>query len=159
MSRLEGQTTKSASATSTSSSSAESAKSKTLTSSSTTAVYPNSHRSAWVAHGAIGATVFGLLVPSAITSAFFRDLIPTYWIYIHVCINVINFAMTFFTVGIAFATMNGMGAAGEGHLKEMHHIVGLLLLMLVSFQMANGFLRPPREFITDENMILRRGLS
>ena len=147
MSRLEGQT-KSASASATES--ATESKQEQLTSSKSSVLYPDTHRSAWVAHGAIGATVFGLLVPSAITSAFFRDLIPTYWIYIHVCVNVITFAMTFFTVGIAFATMNGMGAAGEGHLKEMHHIVGLLLLMLVSFQTANGFLRPPREFITDD---------
>lgn len=104
----------------------------------------------WVAHGAIGTTIFGLLVPSAISSAFFRDLIPGYWIYIHVFLNVTTFALTFFTVGIAFATLNGMGDASEGHLKEVHHVVGLLLLLLVSFQTANGFLRPPREFITDD---------
>mmetsp|Transcript_25085 Transcript_25085/g.45192 ORF Transcript_25085/g.45192 Transcript_25085/m.45192 type:complete len:469 (-) Transcript_25085:40-1446(-) len=111
----------------------------------------NTHgRSAWVAHGLIGSIVFGLLVPLAISSAFFRDLIPTYWIYIHVVANVATFAMTFFAVGIAFATMNGMGNRGEGHLKEMHHIVGLLLLLVVSFQTANGFLRPPREFYTDD---------
>jgi len=111
----------------------------------------SSSRSAWVAHGTIGAIVFGLLVPAAISSALFRDLIPTHWIYIHVCVNVVTFAMTFFTVGIAFATMNGMGGAGEGHMKEVHHIVGLMLLLLVSFQTANGFLRPPREFVTGED--------
>lgn len=104
----------------------------------------------WVAHGAIGTIIFGLLVPSAMSSAFFRDLIPGYWIYLHVFLNVTTFALTFFTVGIAFATLNGMGDASEGHLKETHHIVGLLLLLLVSFQTANGFLRPPREFITDD---------
>jgi len=104
----------------------------------------------WVSHGAVGTIIFGLLVPSAISSAFFRDLIPGYWIYVHVFLNVATFVMTFFTVGIAFATMNGMGDASEGHLKEVHHIVGLLLLLLVSFQTANGFLRPPREFITDD---------
>ncbi|KAL7524663.1 hypothetical protein ACHAXR_000669, partial [Thalassiosira sp. AJA248-18] len=125
--------------------------SPTTTLSSTNTYHPTTHRSAWVAHGTVGAVVFGILVPMAISSAFFRDLIPTYWIYIHVCINVITFAMTFFTVGIAFATMNGqMSTAGEGHFQEMHHIVGLLLLLLVSFQTANGFLRPPREFITDD---------
>mmetsp|Transcript_28988 Transcript_28988/g.44778 ORF Transcript_28988/g.44778 Transcript_28988/m.44778 type:complete len:483 (+) Transcript_28988:73-1521(+) len=126
----------------------------TTLSSSTKAVplktYSADAQKKWVAHGAIGVTIFGLLVPSAISSAFFRDLIPGYWIYIHVILNVTTFAMTFFTVGIAFATMNGMGDASEGHMKEVHHIVGLLLLLLVSFQTANGFLRPPREFITDD---------
>ena len=126
----------------------------TTLSSSTKAVplktYSADKQKKWVAHGAIGVTIFGLLVPSAISSAFFRDLIPGYWIYIHVILNVTTFAMTFFTVGIAFATMNGMGDASEGHMKEVHHIIGLLLLLLVSFQTANGFLRPPREFITDD---------
>eukprot|EP00986_Skeletonema_menzelii_P006467 scaffold2469_cov149-Skeletonema_menzelii.AAC.2 len=126
----------------------------TTLSSSTKAVpikkYSADKQKKWVAHGAIGVIIFGLLVPSAISSAFFRDLIPGYWIYIHVVLNVTTFAMTFFSVGIAFATMNGMGDASEGHMKEVHHIVGLLLLLLVSFQTANGFLRPPREFITDD---------
>ena len=112
--------------------------------------YPTDKQMKWIAHGSIGAVIFGILVPSAISSAFFRDLIPGYWIYVHVILNVTTFALTFFTVGIAFATMNGMGDASEGHMKEVHHIVGLLLLLLVSFQTANGFLRPPREFITDD---------
>ncbi|EED86347.1 predicted protein [Thalassiosira pseudonana CCMP1335] len=107
-------------------------------------------KSAWIAHGTIATLAFGLLVPTAISSALFRELLPTYWIYIHVFLNVATFALTFFTVGIAFATMNGMGDESEGHLKELHHIVGLALLLLVSFQTANGFLRPPREFVTDD---------
>jgi hypothetical protein len=110
----------------------------------------DSKRKAWVAHGTIGTLIFGLLLPTSISSAFFRDLIPGYWIYIHVFVNVTTFVLTFFTVGIAFTTMAGMGNALEGHLKEVHHIVGLLLLLLISFQTANGFLRPPREFITDD---------
>ncbi|KAL7449723.1 hypothetical protein ACHAWC_001760 [Mediolabrus comicus] len=116
----------------------------------TTTSTADSKRKAWVAHGTIGTLIFGLLLPTSISSAFFRDLIPGYWIYIHVFVNVTTFALTFFTVGIAFTTMAGMGNALEGHLKEVHHIVGLLLLLLISFQTANGFLRPPREFITDD---------
>jgi len=117
-----------------------------------------SHRSAWVAHGTVGIIVFGLLLPSSISSAIFRNYVPTYWIYIHVLLNSLVFALTFFTVGIAITNMNEMlsvsavmkGQGTGGHFKELHHIVGLLLLMLISFQTANGFLRPPREFITDD---------
>jgi len=112
--------------------------------------HPSSHKSARLAHGAIGALVFGLLLPISISSAYFRDAIPAYWIYLHVSTNVMSFVLTFLSVGVAFATMHGMDDAGEGHMKEMHHLAGLLLLMLVSFQTANGFLRPPREFVTDD---------
>mmetsp|Transcript_16332 Transcript_16332/g.36542 ORF Transcript_16332/g.36542 Transcript_16332/m.36542 type:complete len:442 (+) Transcript_16332:371-1696(+) len=115
------------------------------------ASYPASHRSAWIAHGAIGAVSFGLLVPSAIGTAFFRDCMPASWIYVHVVVNVMTFATVFFAVGIAFATMGSMGDASEGHMKELHHIVGLLLLLMVSFQVANGFLRPPRVFVPEDD--------
>ena len=127
-------------------------------SSSSTIPTTTSHRSAWVAHGTVGTIVFGLLLPSSISSALFRNYVPTYWIYIHVLLNSLVFALTFFTVGIAITNMNEMisvsavmkGEGTGGHFKELHHIVGLLLLMLISFQTANGFLRPPREFITDD---------
>lgn len=129
-----------------------------LTSSNATIPTTTSHRSAWVAHGTVGTIVFGLLLPSSISSAIFRNYVPTYWIYIHVLFNSLVFALTFFTVGIAITNMNEMlsvsavmkGEGTGGHFKELHHIVGLLLLMLISFQTANGFLRPPREFITDD---------
>lgn len=111
--------------------------------SSPTLAYPNSHRSAWVAHGSIGFIVFGLIVPASLFSAIFRDVIPIY-------MNAIIFAMTFFTVSIAFGTMSSMGSAGEGHLKEIHHLVGLLLLLLVSFQTAHACSRPPLERFPDE---------
>ena len=123
--------------------------------SNTSSYYPDNdqHRSAWVAHGLIGFSAVGLLVPIAMSSALFRDFIPHGWIYLHVGINVLSFAMTFFAVGIAVATMNGtIAVEGGHHMDERHHVAGLLLLLLISFQTANGFLRPPREFITnDEN--------
>jgi hypothetical protein len=123
--------------------------------SSTSSYYTNNnhHRSAWVAHGLMGFSVFGLLVPIAMSSALFRDFIPYGWIYLHVGINLLSFAVIFFAVGIAFVAMNGMIAVEGGHhMDERHHVAGLLLLLLISSQTANGFLRPPREFITnDEN--------
>ena len=111
----------------------------------------DSARSAWIAHGTIGVLVFGLLLPTSISSALFRDLMPTFWIYVHVGINALVFVMTASGVCVAVVTMHNMGVPYEGHMREMHHVVGLTLLMLVSFQTANGFLRPPREFDPDDH--------
>ncbi|KAL3802505.1 hypothetical protein HJC23_012524 [Cyclotella cryptica] len=123
----------------------------TSSSSSSSSSPPNnSKKSTWITHGTLGTLSFGLLIPIAISSALFRDLLPTYWIYIHVFLNVTTFTFTLFAVGMAFATMNSLGDANEGHLKELHHILGLGLLLVVTFQTANGFLRPPREFVTDD---------
>jgi hypothetical protein len=110
----------------------------------------SSKYTAWIAHGSIAVLCFGVLLPASISSALFRDFLPEYWIYIHVFMNVATFLLLAITVGIAFTTMNSLGDKNEGHLKELHHIVGLGLLLLVSFQTANGFLRPPREFITED---------
>ncbi|KAL3810972.1 hypothetical protein ACHAXA_005388 [Cyclostephanos tholiformis] len=111
----------------------------------------NQHRSAWIAHGLIGFLVFGIFVPIVMSSAMFRDFIPHGWIYVHTGTNLVSFVMTFFAVGIAFATMNGtITVEGGHHMDERHHVVGLLLLLLMSFQVANGFLHPLREFITND---------
>ncbi|KAL3810961.1 hypothetical protein ACHAXA_005377 [Cyclostephanos tholiformis] len=112
--------------------------------------HDDSVRSAWIAHGIIGALVFGLLVPTSISSALFRDYMPSHWIYVHVGINSLVFVMTVAGVSVAVTTMHGMGVPWEGHMKEVHHVVGLTLLMMVSFQTANGFLRPPREYESDD---------
>lgn len=108
------------------------------------------NKSKWIAHGTISILCFGLLIPTSISSALFRHLFPTYWIYIHVIINVATFILVSITVCVAFVTMHSLGDANEGHLKELHHIVGLGLLLLISFQTTNGFLRPPREFRTED---------
>lgn len=117
--------------------------------SSTEQSTPN-NKTKWIAHGTISILCFGLLIPTSISAALFRHIFPAYWIYIHVTINVATFILVSSTVCVAFVTMNSLGDANEGHLKELHHIVGLGLLMLLSFQTANGFLRPPREFRTED---------
>jgi hypothetical protein len=117
---------------------------------STTTSPQSSKRSAWIAHGIVALLTFGLIVPTAISAALFRDFLPAYWIYIHVFFNLSTFLLSFIAVCMAITTMNSLGDKNEGHLKELHHIAGLLLLLLVSFQTANGFLRPPREFVTDD---------
>jgi hypothetical protein len=110
----------------------------------------SSKHSAWIAHGTIAVLVFGLLVPASISSALFRDFLPEYWIYLHVFLNVATFSFVTITVGVAFTTMNSLGDKNEGHLKELHHVIGLFLLLVVTLQTANGFLRPPREFLTED---------
>jgi hypothetical protein len=104
-------------------------------------------RRAWIAHGAMGLLAFGLLAPAAISSAVFRDACaPSHWIYLHVVSNCLVLALAFACVTLAVSNMRGMGVGWEGHMKETHHLAGLALLATSSFQVANGFLRPPREY-------------
>jgi hypothetical protein len=98
-----------------------------------------------VAHGTVGALVFGLLVPAAISSAFFRERIGERWVFLHVGLNALSLLLLIVGVSLAFVAMNGaIAVEGGRHMDERHHVAGLLLLLLVAFQNANGFLRPPR---------------
>ena len=93
----------------------------------------------------MGALVFGLLVPAAISSAFFRERLGERWVFLHVGLNALSLLLLIVGVSLAFVAMNGtIAVEGGRHMGERHHVAGLLLLLLVAFQNANGFLRPPR---------------
>jgi len=93
----------------------------------------------------MGALVFGLLVPAAISSALFRERIGERWVFLHVGLNALSLLLLIVGVSLAFVAMNGtIAVEGGRHMGERHHVAGLLLLLLVAFQNANGFLRPPR---------------
>lgn len=126
---------------------------------SDTIIYAESHRTAWIIHGALGAITFGLLIPTSISSALLRDWMPQYWVYVHVSTNLLAFVFTIATVGKAFTNMNRQ-IPPEGHFQELHQIIGLLLMLIVSFQVGIGFLRPPNESsppvsVSDKSMTAR----
>lgn len=95
----------------------------------------SSRRYAWIAHGSIGAVTFGLLVPLA----FFGTALSA---YVRLGVHILAFALTFATVAMGIVSLSGMGNSSEGHLKEDHHISGLVLLLLLSVQTASGLLLP-----------------
>ena len=96
----------------------------------------SSQQYAWVAHGYTGAVTFGLLVPLA----FFGT--TTLSVNVRLGVHLLAFVLTFATVVMAIVALSGMGNSSEGHLKEDHHISGLLLLLLMSMQTASGLLLP-----------------
>uniref|UniRef100_A0A7S1CXU1 DOMON domain-containing protein n=1 Tax=Cyclophora tenuis TaxID=216820 RepID=A0A7S1CXU1_CYCTE len=102
-----------------------------------------SHMGAFAAHGVIATLAWGIASPFAVTVAWFRTLVPSSWIYIHVFSNVISFFFTLIAVIVAISAMSVQTQAS--HFSDPHHWVGLLLLVAVTFQVMNGFLRPPVE--------------
>jgi len=101
------------------------------------------HMTAWAAHGILATLAWAVASPFAITTAWFRTLVPSSWIYIHVFSHVIAFFLTFVTVIIALVTMSM--EKHSRHFSDPHHWAGVLLLLAVTFQVMNGFLRPPVE--------------
>jgi hypothetical protein len=103
------------------------------------------HMGAFAAHGTIATLAWGIASPFAITVAWFRTLVPSSWIYIHVFSNVLTFFFTLIAVIVAISAMSVQPAGAGGHFSDPHHWVGLVLLVAVTFQVMNGFLRPPVE--------------
>jgi hypothetical protein len=96
--------------------------------------------SVWVAHGVLSTLAWAVAAPFAIATAWFRRLVPTGWIYIHVLANVTCFLFTLITFLIAISA-----TSYKDHFTETHHKVGLLIFLLVTVQVMGGFLRPPVE--------------
>jgi hypothetical protein len=103
------------------------------------------HRAAFAAHGFFATLAFAVIIPFAMFAAWFRTLIPKWWIYIHVFCNCIGFFFTVISVATAFGGMMMRGNAGgnDSHLSIAHHWTGLFLFIFVIFQVVSGFRRPP----------------
>lgn len=102
-----------------------------------------SHMGAFAAHGTIATVAWAIASPFAMTVAWFRTLVPSSWIYIHVFSNVCSFFFTLIAVIIAISAMSVQ--PNSSHFNHPHHWVGLVMLVGVTFQVMNGFLRPPVE--------------
>jgi len=98
---------------------------------------------AFAAHGMLAVLAWGVATPFAVTVAWFRTLVPSSWIYIHVFANVLSFVFTVVAVIVAITAKSGQ--TDPAHFTKPHHIVGVTLLVLMTFQVFAGFSRPPIE--------------
>jgi hypothetical protein len=101
------------------------------------------HMGVFAAHGTIATLAWAIASPFAMTVAWFRTLVPSSWIYIHVFSNVCSFFFTLIAVIIAVSAMSMQ--KNPSHFNHPHHWVGLSMLIGITFQVMNGFLRPPVE--------------
>jgi len=109
------------------------------------------HKAAFAAHGFFATLAFAVVIPAALASAWFRSLMPKWWIYVHVLSNCAAVFFTTVSVATAFGGMvmreNSSGGYeyNTSHMSIGHHWVGLVLFLMVLFQVVNGFRRPPVE--------------
>lgn len=97
----------------------------------------------FAAHGMLAVLAWGVATPFAVTVAWFRTLVPSSWIYIHVFANVLSFILTVVAVIVAITAKSAQ--ADPEHFTKPHHIVGVTLMVLITFQVFSGFMRPPVE--------------
>lgn len=102
-----------------------------------------SHMGAFAAHGTMATLAWAIASPFAMTVAWFRTLVPSSWIYIHVFSNVCSFFFTLIAVIIAISAVSVQ--QDSSHFNNPHHWVGIIMLVGITFQVMNGFLRPPVE--------------
>jgi Eukaryotic cytochrome b561 len=112
------------------------------------------HKTAFAAHGFLATISFAVLVPTAMASAWFRSLMPKWWIYVHVLSNCTGFFFGVLSVVVAFSGVVLRGtSSGDpiSHLSLTHHRTGLVLVLLAAAQVASGFCRPPVQLSDDRN--------
>jgi len=107
------------------------------------------NKKAFVIHGVLAAFAWCVCAPFAVATAWFRRLVPTGWIYMHVLANVTCFFMTLlaFIVAVIATGMNSTTA----HFSKSHHGVGLVMMIFTTIQVMNGFMRPPIEKVSIYN--------
>jgi hypothetical protein len=104
------------------------------------------HRAMFMAHGAFATLAFCVVIPLAVGAAWFRSLIPRWWIYVHVLGQCLAVMSTILAVAFGMAgVMMRQEVDFNGHLNQIHHWVGLALFVLLLTQLVNGCARPPVE--------------
>jgi hypothetical protein len=94
----------------------------------------------FAAHGYFATVAWALATPTAVSVAWFRTLVPGSWIYIHVFGNVFTFLATL--VSFILVVIGVSMEDSADHFSKRHHWVGLILFLLATFQVMNGFWRP-----------------
>jgi hypothetical protein len=117
----------------------------------------NTAKGALTAHAVMAAIAWGFSMPLAVGMAWFRQLIPTTWIYIHVSFNLLTFVLTLLAVIVGVAAVSSRKTSE--HFSKAHHILGVILFMAYTFQVGNGFLRPPVARKEDGSPVERKALS
>jgi hypothetical protein len=97
--------------------------------------------SAWLAHGIMAFLAWGVLVPFAVNSSLFRDLLPTRlpWFNLHRAFNSTAFALLVacFSVAVSYTAKEG-----AGHFKNSHQRMGLFMTTATVLQVLGGVFRP-----------------
>lgn len=105
-------------------------------------------RPIWIAHGFAAFAAFSLCIPIATSSSLLRLAFPNHWKGIHELANVIAAFFGWAAVVMAF-TMTGW--ENHKHMSENHHITGLVVTLLMTFQMALGLCSKTRaDFIPSD---------
>ncbi|KAL3802987.1 hypothetical protein HJC23_011610 [Cyclotella cryptica] len=101
----------------------------------------SSDKTAWLAHGIMAFMAWGVLVPFAVQSSLFRDLLPKgpIWFHIHRGFNAISYALTVAVFAVAVGYYN---KEGEDHFDDDHQKMGLAMFIMASAQVLGGLLRP-----------------
>jgi hypothetical protein len=97
--------------------------------------------SAWLAHGILAFVAWGVLVPSAVNSSLFRDLLPRgkLWFDLHRAFNTTAFALFVALFSIAVSCTK---KEGTDHFDDEHQQMGLAMFILTTLQVLGGMFRP-----------------
>jgi hypothetical protein len=97
--------------------------------------------SAWLAHGILAFFAWGVLVPLAVNSSLFRDLLPKgpLWFNLHRAFNTAAFALfvALFSIAVSYTMKEGVD-----HFDNDHQQMGLAMFILTTVQVMGGVFRP-----------------
>lgn len=120
------------------------------------------NRTLWKAHGWCATLAWGFFSPLAIGAAVLRKWFPDgLWLKFHHYLNLGAGAFTIaaFGLGVAAISSETKGTTTTNHFSfspSPHRFLGLVLFLLVSFQIASGLFRPHNPAKGEEKSCTRR---
>lgn len=101
------------------------------------------NKKALVVHFVFFTLAWCVCAPFAVAAAWFRRLVPTWWIYVHVGANVLCFIFTLIAFIIWICATAKLKYTSP--LFTSYNVVGLIMMFFTTTQVVNGFMRPPVE--------------
>ncbi len=99
----------------------------------------------WLAHGVIAFLAWGVLLPISVNASLFRNLHPigSLWFKCHRAFNTTAFALfvALFLIALSYTMKEG-----TSNFNNSHGRMGLVMLILTTFQMLFGIFRPHLTF-------------
>ena len=99
----------------------------------------------WLAHGGMAFLAWGVLLPISVNASLFRDLrlIGSLWFKCHQAFNTAVYALfvALFFIAVSYTTKEG-----TRNFNDSHGRMGLVMLILTTFQMLFGIFRPRLTF-------------
>jgi len=95
-------------------------------------------------HGVLMTLCFMVVTPISVSCGMLRHMtfLRENWFYLHMSLNILGWCLS---TAAFFCALSAINKGGVPHFHNTHQIVGLIIMILVTFQVVGALFRPKRN--------------